>query len=123
MPHQSMILHAAGTGDIDHRFKLPGTGRTRVVFCRCHFVILEGSGGSAGFALAVDDFAAGSHNATLHHEAGVGTGKDINLIFPAERRDLYRVAPRQGYRAEWTNPDSGNVRWGLAICLEPVEDE
>jgi hypothetical protein len=95
-----------------------------LVGVRAHF---SGGSGLANLTINVDSGRGIAHDYLLDTvegplRTGVGTGKDIN----------YRVLPEElvGWRFDgaigdkmtcvWTNPDPGNMLWGLEVSLMPV---
>ena len=106
---------ATGTGDIDQVFSLDR--KYRVVFIRCHFV---GNSGSAAFAVSVDSAAGSAYDTRLFTITQAGTNKDVHLRIgggDTGEPSAWTFQPDDGVRIQWTNPDSGNITWGLEVGL------
>lgn len=106
---------ASGTGHIDAVFAL-GV-RFRLVFVRCHFA---GPAGSAPMLLSLDAALGEAYDARLFVVTRAGTNYDVNLRIPAEESQdpspwTFQVGDQ--VRIQWTNPDSGNITWGLQVGL------
>ena len=112
----SVISKAAtGTGTIDALFSL-GV-RYRLVVVRCHFA---GASGSAAMVLSLDSVLGAAYDARLFVVTRAGTDYDINLRIPAEESQdpspwTFQVGDQ--LRVQWTNPDVGNITWGLQVGL------
>lgn len=106
---------ATGSGDINHAFLLDR--RYRLVFMRCHFV---GTSGSAPFTLSVDSASGAAHDSRLYTISRAGTDRDVHFRIPAEESrepSPWTFQASDGIRIAWTNPDSGNITWGLEVGL------
>lgn len=106
---------ATGSGDIDHAFGLDT--RFRLVFVRAHF---SGGSGTAGITISVDSAGGSAYDTRLFEVTQAGTNKDVNLRIGAG--DTYEPSPwtfQDGdkVRIQWTNPDTGNMTWGLEVGL------
>ena len=104
---------ATGSGDIDETFELDE--RFRLVFVRCHFV---GTAGTDAFAISLDSTAGPSYDALLFTVSQAGTSTDVNLrIEPtgAGEPSPWTLQAGDKVRVQWTNPDSGNITWGLEV--------
>ena len=106
---------ATGSGDIDHTFSLDS--RFRLVFVRGHF---GGGTGTAALNISVDSAGGSVYDTRLFEITQTGTNKDVNLRIGAG--DIYEPSPwtfQDGdqVRIQWTNPDTGNMTWGLEIGL------
>ncbi len=106
---------ATGTGNIDHPFKLDQ--RFRLVFIRCHFA---GATGTASFAVFVDSAGGSAYDARLFTISLAGTNKDVHLrIGGGDTGDpaAWTFQPGDAIRVQWTNPNSGNITWGLEVGM------
>lgn len=106
---------SAGTGDIDATFKLDV--RFRLAFVRCHFA---GTSGTAPMKIALDAAAGASYDATLFTMTRAGVTRDVNLRIPAEEStdpSAWTFQTGDAVRIQWTNPDPGNIAWGLQVGL------
>lgn len=104
---------ASGSGDINETFSLDR--KYRLVFIRCHFV---GGTGTAAFTISVDSDSGSAFDTRLFTITQAGTNKDVNLRIAGD--DTADPAPwtfqaGDGIRVQWTNPDSGNMSWGLEV--------
>lgn len=113
--HAVTTATATGTGDMDETFKLDCG--FRLVFVRCHFA---GGAGTAPLALSLDSAGGSAFDVRLFTVTLAGGGKDVNLRISAT--DSIEPSPwtfRSGdaLRITWTNPDSGNMTWGLEVGL------
>jgi hypothetical protein len=109
---------ATGTGDIGATAQLGE--RYRLAFVRCHFT---GSAGTAPFHVSVDSGKGVAHDARLFTVTVAGTGNDVHLrvIEPAGNGPSpWTFQPDDSVRIDWTNPDPGNITWGLEIGLAPA---
>lgn len=109
---------ATGTGDINHPFKLDG--RFRLVFIRCHF---SGTSATAAFSIAIDSLAGSAYDATLFTVSLAGLNKDVHLrIGSGDTGEpaAWTFQSGDSIRIKWTNPDSGNITWGLEVGLTPA---
>lgn len=106
---------ATGTGDINHTFSL--NGRFRLVFLRCHFT---GGASTASLAISVDSVNGSTYDTTLFTISQAGPGKDAHLrIGSGDTGEPAAWTFQDGdvVRVNWTNPDSGNITWGLELGL------
>ncbi len=106
---------ATGSGNIDATFSLDL--RYRLVFVRCHFA---GGTGTAAFALSIDSTRGSAYDTKLFTVTQAGTGKDVNLrLGDEEAVDPSAWTFQVGDKVwiKWTNPDSGNMVWGLEVGL------
>ena len=106
---------ATGTGDIDETFGLDQ--RYRLVFVRCHFA---GTAGTSALSIAVDSGSGTAYDATLFTVSLAGTSKDVNLRLGGEESSepaAWTFQSDDTVRIQWTNPDSGNITWGLEVGL------
>jgi len=106
---------ATGTGDIDELFFLER--RFRIVFVRCHFT---GGSGTAPLAIAIDSTAGATYDATLFTITQAGTGSDVHFRVTSEELaepSAWTLQPGDKIKIAWTNPDAGNMTWGLEVGL------
>lgn len=106
---------ATGSGNIDTTFSLDL--RYRLVFIRCHFA---GGTGTAPFTLSVDSTRGSAYDTKLFTITQAGVSKDVNLrLGDEEVVDPSAWTFQAGDRVwiKWTNPDSGNMTWGLEVGL------
>lgn len=86
-----------------------------LVFARAHFL---GGTGTATMTLYVDSRLGRNHDSNLWAWTSAGTtGNDVNFrIVPEE---LMHWSFRRGDELvfTWTNPDTGNMAWGLEVAL------
>ncbi len=106
---------ATGSGHIDATFSLDL--RFRLVFVRCHFA---GGTGTAAFTLSVDSTRGSAYDTKLFTITQAGVGRDVNLRLDDEAAvDPSAWTFQSGDKVwiQWTNPDSGNMTWGLEVGL------
>jgi len=106
---------ATGSGDIDHTFSL--NRKYRLVFIRCHF---SGSSGTAAFTISVDSASGSAYDACLFTITQAGTNNDVHLRIgqgDTDEPSAWTFQSDDGVRIQWTNPDSGNITWGLEVGL------
>lgn len=111
------VLAKAATGS-GHMDAALGLGvRFRLVFVRCHF---SGTVGSAPMTIALDAAAGAAYDARLFVVTRAGVNYDVNLRIPAEESQdpaPWTLQAGDQVRVQWTNPDSGNITWGLQVGL------
>ena len=106
---------ATGSGNIDATFSLDR--RFRLVFVRCHFA---GGTGTAAFTLSVDSTRGSAYDAKLFTITQAGVNKDVNLRIGGDDAvdpSAWTFQPGDKVWIKWTNPDSGNMTWGLEVGL------
>jgi len=106
---------ASGSADINESFSLDRA--FRLVFIRCHY---SGTNGTAPFHLNVDSAHGSDFDTRLFTIIQAGTGHDVHLrIGGDDNREpaAWTFQPGDAVRIEWTNPDSGNIAWGLEVGL------
>ena len=106
---------ATGAGDIDETFSLDT--RFRLVFVRGHFA---GSAGTAPLSISIDSAKGAAYAAGLFTITQAGTNRDVNLrIGDGDNVEPSAWTFQAGdkLRIQWTNPDSGNITWGLEVGL------
>lgn len=106
---------ATGTGDIADTFELDR--KFRLVFIRCHF---SGTNGTAAFVLSTDSVNGSAYDAKLFSISQAGIGQDVHLrIGDGDTREpsAWTFQAGDGIRIDWTNPDSGNITWGIEVGL------
>lgn len=109
---------ATGTGNIAHTFKLDQ--RYRLVFVRCHFA---GTSGTAPLAISINSANGSAYDAVLFTVTQAGVARDVNLRIgggDADDPSSWTFQTGDAVRVDWTNPDSGNITWGLEVGLAPA---
>jgi hypothetical protein len=112
------IKTGTGTVDIDQTFKLDQ--KFRLVFVRCHFT---GTSGSADFTISVDSANGTAYDTKLFTVIDAGTTKDVHLrigLGDTGEPSAWTFQSGDSVRIQWTNPDSGNISWGVEIGLAPA---
>lgn len=116
-------------GELQKPEPFSGTGHMQVTirpgfqfvvrFIRCHFVRLSGSGTSvANFTVTLDsDFGATFDN-LLETFASAGVGADLRANFANETIEAWAFWDGDGLTFNWTNPDPGEISWGLTVGLQ-----
>lgn len=106
---------ATGSGDIDEAFELDC--RFRLAFLRCHFT---GGAGSASLAILVDSAGGSAYDTRLFTVTKAGANRDVTFRISAEESvepSPWTFQDGDSVRIQWTNPDSGNITWGLEVGL------
>ena len=106
---------ATGSGNIDATFSLDR--RFCLVFVRCHFA---GGTGTAAFTISVDSTRGSAYDAKLFTITQAGVNKDVNLRIggnDAVDPSAWTFQPGDKVWIQWTDPDSGNMTWGLEVGL------
>ena len=106
---------ATGSGDIDHTCSLDR--RFRLVFIRCHF---GGGAGTAAFVISLDSGNGIAYDARLFTISQAGVNKDVHLRIGGDgtgEPSAWTFQAEDALRIQWTNPDDGNMTWGLEVGL------
>ncbi len=106
---------ATGSADIDQMFALDR--KYRLVFIRCHFA---GTAGSAAMTVSVDSGSGSAYDTQLFTVTQAGTNNDVNLRIgegDTDEPSAWTFQANDTIRIQWTNPDSGNITWGLEVGL------
>ena len=104
-----------GSGDINATFSLDV--RYRLVFVRCHF---SGTTGTAVMNLSLDSVLGSGYDTQLFTITRAGINRDVHLRIPAEESldpSPWTFQVGDALQIIWTNPDSGNITWGLEVGL------
>jgi len=104
-----------GTANIDATVKLDV--RFRLIFVRCHFL---GTSGTAPLTIALDALVGANYDALLFTVTRAGVSRDVNFRIPAEQSvdpSPWTFQAGDMVRIQWTNPDPGNITWGLSVGL------
>jgi len=70
--------------------------------------------------ITLDATVGASYDATLFTVTRAGVSRDVNLRIPAEESadpSPWTFQPGDAVRIQWTNPDPGNITWGLQVGL------
>jgi hypothetical protein len=106
---------ATGSGDINHAF---GLGcKFRLVYVRCHFV---GTPGTAPLHLSLDSATGSAYDARLFTITQAGVDHDVHLRIgrgDTGEPSAWTFQADDSLRVQWTNPDNGNITWGLEMGL------
>lgn len=106
---------ATGSGDINETFGLDR--RYRLVYVRCHFA---GGTGVASLSISVDSGAGAAYDTCLFTLTQAGTGNDVHLRIgggDTGEPAAWTFQSDDDLHIEWTNPDTGNMTWGLEVGL------
>ena len=106
---------ATGSENIDATFSLDR--RFRLVFVRCHFA---GGTGTAAFTISVDSTRGSAYDTKLFTITQAGVNKDVNLRIGGDDAvdpSAWTFQPGDKVWIQWTDPDSGNMTWGLEVGL------
>ncbi len=129
-PDRVVIFEANGTGNIDEVFPPKATRpweRFTLAFLRIHF--RDETNGSltadvaAELTLYMDSHpelsGEGMYDVTAMEFGKVGFGQDVHANPPPEEMGRYIVRRGFAMRINWSNPQSGNIGYGIEIGLEP----
>lgn len=106
---------ASGTEDIDAAFALDR--KFRLVFIRGHFA---GGTGTASLTISADSAAGTAYDTRLFTITKAGVGRDLNLRIPSDQTTEpapWTFQAGDSVRVQWSNPDTGNITWGLEVGL------
>lgn len=129
MSYVTVAMH--GIGNIAQKFEPnPGLGY-RLVMVRCHFLRASGSGTDvANLIMSVDsersrndNHSRFNHQIWVFRDVGVspaGVNADAFLWVEPERREAFKFGAHDWLTFAWTNPDSGEIEWGLEVTVEDV---
>ena len=110
-----VVQRATGSGNINEVFSLDG--RFRLVFVRCHFV---GGSGAAALSISLDSTEGSAYDTHLFTMTQAGVDHDVHFrITAAELTEPspWIFQPGDAIHVQWTNPDSGQMTWGLEVGL------
>lgn len=97
---------------------LPDEAGFVLVFLRVHF---SGGSGSANIIIGIDAYAGPAWDCELYTIESAGTGGlDVNLRVLSDELPHWVFQPRDRMTVTWTNPDSGNMLWGLQAGIAKV---
>ena len=115
----SVVVGAAtGSGNMDELFQLDAP--FRLIFLRCHY---SGTSGTNALHLSVDSAGADVYDTRLFTVSQAGVDKDVNLRIAVDEMtepSAWTFQAGDKLRAEWVNPDTGNITWGLEVGLAPA---
>jgi hypothetical protein len=109
---------ATGSANMDSTFSMDR--HFRLVYLRCHFA---GGSGTAPLAIALDSGLGSAYDAILFTVSAGGTGSDIHFRVggsDAQEPSAWTFQSDDSLRVQWTNPDSGDMTWGLELGLVAV---
>jgi hypothetical protein len=108
-------FRAAGNANMDETFSL--TGPYRLIYVRCHFA---GGTGTAALDITVDSAAGPEYDVELTSGKSSGINFDLNFRVPGADVPMpssWVIHAGDALRFTWTNPDPGNMTWGLEVGL------
>ena len=127
LPSDVVMLRASGSGDmgtvgddnVPGIFRHPLNVPWVLVFVRLHFIdITGGAAGTADCSIFRDKRTETvAWNALQWKMKDVGLTKDGNLVVPPEELYLWGFGADEAAVFTWTNPDSGNIGWGLEVGM------
>lgn len=106
---------STGSADMNATFTLDV--RYRLVFVRCHFT---GTSGTAPMTISLDSVSGSAYDTLLYTLTRVGFNRDAHFRIPAAESvdpSAWTFQTGDAVRIQWTNPDSGNITWGLEVGL------
>jgi hypothetical protein len=112
------IFHAEGVGNIDQDFGLPV--KFRLVFMRGHFT---GGTGDATLTIRQTSRKNNLYNVVIAEleDVGTTTNSDVHYRVHDWVRDSFVFEGGDFVHIGWTNPDSGDMSYGIEVGLEVVE--
>lgn len=123
------VFTETGDGDIAITFPLPQSrpeGRHALAYYRVHFTDLgSASTETANLVVSVDSkphqTTSGPFDATLFTDRDLGIGTDGGEAIDEDEMHRWLVNSGWGHHFAWTNPDPGNIAWGLEAGLLAVD--
>ena len=109
------IQRAAGTGHLDQSFG--PASPFRLVHVRCHFV---GTSLTGPFILSVDSAAGAAYATRLFTLTQAGPDCDVHFRCLADETQApaaWAFAAGDQLRLQWTNPDPGQITWGVEVAF------
>lgn len=106
---------STGTADMNVVFSLDV--RFRLVFVRCHFA---GTTGTAPMILSLDSILGVAYDVGLFTLTRAGIYRDVHFRITSQESldpSPWTFQAGDALRIQWTNPDSGNITWGLEVGL------
>jgi hypothetical protein len=107
----------SGSGNID--WKVPEVSPNQLwalVSVKLHFYRFSGSGtDTATLTLSVYRERDEKFNAQLYTFAGLGDANDLFFRVHERERDCWAFQAEDQIQFTWTNPDSGNLWYGLEV--------
>lgn len=131
-PNKVLIFEAADSGNIAETFPPAFArpfGRFLVVFARIHFSDIK-DGALATEVLKKltarvngdpEQSTAGPCDTELWDFGKVGFGVDLSMAIAPDEVARWTIRRDFGVRFDWTNPQSGDIGWGLEVGLLPLE--
>ncbi len=101
----------------------PPGGDWALVSVEVHFSRASGSGTSTA-ALTLSRFreADEKFNTELYSIAAAGDANDVALKIGDDERRAWSFEQADQVKVSWTNPDSGNLWWGLTVGYMLLSD-
>jgi hypothetical protein len=107
---------ASGSGNMQVSLR-PG-GRFVVVFVRCHFRRTTGSGTDvATFTMDLDSDLGPDFDVRLLTQSSAGVSADVHARFDVDTLDCWTFGDSDSLTFNWTNPDAGEINWGLTVGI------
>ena len=107
---------SSGTGNMQVSLR-PG-GKFVVVFVRCHFRRLSGSGtDTAALTMDLDSDLGTDFDVRLLTQSAAGVGADVHARFDLDTLDCWTFGDADALTFNWTNPDAGEIAWGLTVGI------
>ncbi len=110
-----VVATATGSGNMDELIQLDEP--FRLIFLRCHYT---GTVGTNPLHLSVDSVAGSAYDTRLFTVSQGGVDKDVNLRITVDEMtepSAWTFQAGDKLRAQWSNPDAGNITWGLEVGL------
>jgi hypothetical protein len=107
---------SSGTGNMQVSLR-PG-GKFVVVFVRCHFRRLAGSGtDTATLTMDLDSDLGTDFDVRLLTQSAAGVAADVHARFDVDTLDCWTFKDEEALTFNWTNPDPGEIAWGLTVGI------
>lgn len=99
----------------------------QLVFIRLRYATLEGAGDKADLLIKIDhQDSGGLHNYLLSTLADMGTGtggnSNANIRIMPDEEEHWQFQRGDHLVLEWTNPDTGKIRWIVEVGLKVVDN-
>lgn len=110
-----VVVAATGSGNMDELFQLDVS--FRLIFLRCHYT---GTSGTNPLHVSVDSAAGSAYDTRLFTVSQAGVDTDVNLRIAVDEMtepSAWTFQAGDKLRAQWVNPDAGNITWGLEAGL------
>ena len=123
-PRAIVWVRYSGHGNLDLTCEPPFAGRWCPAHIRIHFRDITGSTGANDAATLVaylDSDAGVAWDVQVIEPVSAGLNQDVFLRWKTQEEIAgYTFDSADRLRFAWTNPDAGNLGWGLEIGFAPM---